>query len=104
MNADRLARLDRADEDQVLLDPHDFAEVDARRRQMADEFAKPDVPREAGDGVVASGNGPDMAAMGNGVLRRAVVAGKLGELPKLLRNRYFREHRGRRRLIRIFEA
>ena len=62
MNADRLARLDGADDDGVRLDLDHFTEMHAPRPLVSDEIAEADLTGETGDGVMSRRDRLDMAA------------------------------------------
>ena len=56
-DADRLARLNGADEDDIRLDAHDLAQMNAGRRRMGDKIAEANMLGHACYRVMASGNG-----------------------------------------------
>ena len=85
MDADRLARFDRADIDQFRLDAHDLAEMNAGRRLMRDELAETHVPGKAAHRIVAGGDRLDTAAMGDRKFRFGVAAQRGPRVPQLRR-------------------
>ncbi|MNZ54204.1 hypothetical protein D3C78_721020 [compost metagenome] len=83
MNADRLAGFDGADIADVRFHAHDFAEMNAGRTAMGDEFAEPHMPRQAGNRIVPGGDGADMTAMRHRELRIGIMPGKARQLREL---------------------
>ncbi|MNE40038.1 hypothetical protein D3C80_1340230 [compost metagenome] len=83
MDADRFARLDRANIADIGFDTHNFTEMDAGRAAMGDEFTEPDVPRKAGDRIVSGGNGADVPARRHRKFRIGIMPGKARQLREL---------------------
>ena len=85
MDADRIARLDRADDNRLLLDLDDFAEMNAGRALVGDELAEANMPRKPGYRIVAGRNRLDVAAGRNRKLRIGIAPDKPGERRKRCR-------------------